>query len=339
MTDKSTAELIQTETIKALDLYGTTEGMDGILSAIRASATAVPVDLTTAGGRKLVASTAHKVSRLKVVFDGMGKDLVAERKSEIKAVDSERKRLRDDLDALKIEVRKPLTEYEEAEQKRVDGIKAEIHRMSTGYGVLCSDDSFTVEGLRGALASVMATDITEERFGEHVTKAWQTKERAKTALSKAIVEAEEREAQRLELEKLKAEQAVREQEERDERIRRDTVALERREAEQKAEQVKAEAERAAADAQQQIELAQERERFARLRAETAELRARQRIKAEAQDKRDEDARRAQDEALRADAIELAADYMCSEIGLKSVAATDIATEIANGHVPGVTMTF
>ncbi len=66
---------------------------------------------------------AHKVARSKTYIDKAGKDLVAELKALPKQIDESRRVVRERLDALKDEVRRPLTEWE-AEQERIKAEEA-----------------------------------------------------------------------------------------------------------------------------------------------------------------------------------------------------------------------
>ena len=58
------------------------------------------------------------------------KDFVAGLKQQAKAVDEQRSMLRNRLDALRDEVRRPLTEIEEAEKAHEDSIKEAIAEMA-----------------------------------------------------------------------------------------------------------------------------------------------------------------------------------------------------------------
>jgi ABC-type Zn uptake system ZnuABC Zn-binding protein ZnuA len=62
-------------------------------------------------------------SRSKTYIDNAGKDLVAELKALPKQIDESRRVVRERLDALKDEVRRPLTEWE-AEQERIKAEEA-----------------------------------------------------------------------------------------------------------------------------------------------------------------------------------------------------------------------
>lgn len=105
------------------------ETIEKILNRIETLSRSVPADLTTAKGRKLIASTAHKIARSKVYLDEIGKNLVAEWKTKTALVDQSRKKIRDRLDNLKDEIRGPLTEWESAEAARVERCKAEVERL------------------------------------------------------------------------------------------------------------------------------------------------------------------------------------------------------------------
>lgn len=112
-TEKETA-LVTIEPVNALAIFTTPEKVDPILEAIRKVVSEFEPDVTTAKGRKEIASIAHKVAQSKTYLDGIGKKLTDEYKEIPKKIDANRKRIRDELDALKDEVRRPLTEWEDA---------------------------------------------------------------------------------------------------------------------------------------------------------------------------------------------------------------------------------
>jgi uncharacterized protein YhaN len=109
--------LIPLETINAVEVF-TGAKLDDLLAKIRAETATIVPDVLTAGGRKEIASLAYKVARSKTTIDEAGKTLVAEWKSKSAQVDASRKKARDYLDALRDEIRAPLTEWE-AEDARV----------------------------------------------------------------------------------------------------------------------------------------------------------------------------------------------------------------------------
>ena len=93
-------------------------GISPIIDAIISEVTSVVPETTTAKGRNEIASLAHKVAKSKTLLDKMGKALADDLNSKLKPINAERKQARDQLDALKISVRQPLTDWE-AEQKRI----------------------------------------------------------------------------------------------------------------------------------------------------------------------------------------------------------------------------
>ena len=95
-------------------------GVEKIISDLENTVRATPRDMTTDAGREAIKSLAYKVARSKTALDDMGKEVVAEWKTKSGKVDAERKIIRDRLDALRDEVRGPLTAWEEAEKRRVD---------------------------------------------------------------------------------------------------------------------------------------------------------------------------------------------------------------------------
>lgn len=115
-------DLITIEESKALAVFTKEDGLKGVLDQIATEARSVPLDISTAKGRKEVASVAYKIARSKTYIDGVGKELVAEMKEMPKKVDAARKQARDFLDGLAAEIRKPLDDWE-AEQARIEAEK------------------------------------------------------------------------------------------------------------------------------------------------------------------------------------------------------------------------
>src|SRR3546814_4956942 len=106
------------------DLVFTTVGaIDKYLDMVRAEIDGFSGDVQTKKGRDAIASIAYKVAKSKTYLDGVGKELTDSAKELPKKIDATRKLVRDTLDAWKDEVRKPLTEWEQAEESRVAAIK------------------------------------------------------------------------------------------------------------------------------------------------------------------------------------------------------------------------
>lgn len=183
--------------------FSQTDGMADIISQIRAQATAevADVDGTTSKGRDKLKSVAYSVAKAKTAIDGTGKELVAEAKAKIKIVDDNRKAVRDELDALRDEIRRPVTEWEEAqkaEQAKIDSLLAELDSLTT---IQDANGEWVNSGsLKNCLSQAQQLANHEnERVQNRAADVIQH-------LQQAIVAAEQREAQQAEIAQLKAEQ-------------------------------------------------------------------------------------------------------------------------------------
>ncbi|MFC5355470.1 hypothetical protein [Azospirillum himalayense] len=343
-------------------------GVETILTKLEADVrtAAKDLDISTDKGRKAIASLAYKVARSKTALDDMGKGLVEETKKQVALIDADRRVIRDRLDALKDEVRKPLDDFEAAEKARIErheaGI-ADIQAMPLFSGERTTDD------IAARLAEAQAVDTSG--FQEFMARAEKAKETAVATLTAALENSRARDAERAELERLRREaeeRAAREEAERIEREKQEAAARAaeqaRREAEEKARREAEEAERRAASERERIEReareAQERaeraerdhieaERRAEEDRKAAEERARQREEAAARQERQriEDERKAEEEAQRrreADrthraTVNKAAVAALVTAGLSDAAAKTAITAIAKGSVPHVAIAY
>ena len=125
-------DLVVIERANALTVFKSADQIEEILAKVEREVMSFVPDVTTAKGRKEIASLAYRVSQTKSYLDGLGKDLVADLKEVPKLIDANRKTVRDRLDALRDKARQPFTEWEE-EQERIKAeeqarIKAEEDR-------------------------------------------------------------------------------------------------------------------------------------------------------------------------------------------------------------------
>ena len=106
MTKETTSTaLVTLQPENALTLFTAGTGLESLLTDIRKQASSLVPDLTTAKGRKEIASVAYAVAQTKTYLDGIGKALTDEYKEIPKKIDATRKQIRDELDKLKDEVR------------------------------------------------------------------------------------------------------------------------------------------------------------------------------------------------------------------------------------------
>ena len=187
------------------------ERFDQFYEAIKAETDKLVPDLTTEKGRKEIASMAFKVAKTKTAIDAAGKLLNEEARAKINIVDAARRDIRDKLDALKDEVRRPLTEWEAREEERIAACDALIERMKAAAVVSLED---TAETVAQRLAKVKAFALDEGQFQSSLPLATAQQEAAVQALTAAQARLVKEEADRAELERLRAEAAEREARER-----------------------------------------------------------------------------------------------------------------------------
>ena len=251
MTESS---LVPIEKINFHALFTGDGKLDALLGEIEKRALDFAPDVSTLRGRKEIASMAHKVARSKTLLDGEGKKLGEDWRAKVKKVDAERRKVRDFCDDLKSRVRKPLDEWEDAEEKRVDRLRAKVNIIRC-YGHLESVDGtpFSSEELSEHLEALKAFKINES-FQEFQEEAERLKAETIAAIKAHIARQEKYEAEQAELERLRraeeerkvkeeADRIERERKEREERIAREAAERAKREAAEKAAKEKADAER------------------------------------------------------------------------------------------------
>jgi colicin import membrane protein len=265
-------ELIVVEKLNSLDLF-TGDAMDSIIGQIKAIVDKHVPDVSALAGRKAIASLAFKVASTKVTLDDLGKNLVADWKEKSKKVDAVRKKMRDELDALRDYARQPLTDWEKAEEAKLkqEALDREIDQ---------------------AWDAAHAEQDLRER--ERIVREKETELAQQEAERKA---------------KEEAERIERERKEREERIAREAGERARRQAAEAADRAKREAEAAIQREKERAERAEREKAEAEARAkaeqEAAVRRAEQRAKDEAERKERE--RMAAEQAEKARQEKLAAN--------------------------------
>lgn len=308
--------LIPLETVNALEVF-TGGKLDDLLHRIREEATSLVPNLKTVAGRKEIASIAYKVSQSKTAIDAAGKALVADLKKQTGDIDSARKKARDTLDALRDEVRQPLTDWE-AEQERIERERIEAEERAKAE----------VEAAR--LAEIARRE-EQIRAREDAVRAAEAAEQKRIADEAAERERAEREA-RLQAEAAeKAKREAAEAVERAEREAREATERAAREAAESEQRAKDAAERAEREKAEAVAAAEQR---AKEEAERVERERQQQADAQ----RREDERRAADVEHRR-TINRAAVAALVTLGLDDKAAATVITAIAQGKVPAVAIRY
>ena len=362
-TDTAQTQLVVIEPTTAVALFTEGQGVTELLADIRQKASSLVPDVTTAKGRKEIASIAYAVAKTKSHLDGVGKELTAKYKEIPARIDANRKLIRDTLDALKEEVRAPLTQYEAAEEARVAALKERMTAFADAKQATAELPSTELEHYLQQIEAIAIDDSWEEMTAQ----AGVAKDAAVLHLRTVIERAKEREAQSAELERLRQAQAAREQEDRERRIAEQAAAAEaqrqeqarldaeRREREARdreqqairdaeaAELARQEAEsRRIAEAEQAEQRRLQAEENARRQAEEAAARAaeqeRQRIENEQRLKAEEDARRAADRAHRG-RINSAIVMDLMGMGLSEDFATNLVRHIASNKIEHLSINY
>lgn len=248
-------ELVVVETIKPEELFKAPAKagdqtpvdilIDNLEKTVRAAASLLTVKTTK--HRNAIKSLAYKVATSKTALDEMGKDYVIDLKRAAGAVDAERRKVRERLDALRDEVKAPVEAYE-ADVKRC--IEALDHLRSLA-GFIGSCSTALIDEMLGEVAAYKAPYV----WGEFQEAADELIEQATNHLTGRRIIEERNQQDREELEQLRREKAAREEAER----------LAREEAERK----RVEEERAAAQAKREEEIALAAAKRGRERAEAA----------------------------------------------------------------------
>lgn len=309
--DITALAVIEPKDIQAV--FTAPNGLDPLLQRIATEARSFVADVNTPTGRKAIAAIAFKVAKTKTYLDGLGKDLVDGLKDLPKKVDANRKTVRDFLDELKDEVRKPLTDWEQ-EQERIEAEKvarAEAERLAR-----------EVENAH-ELAILLNAEFDRKKQEQIEAIARAKKEREETIAREAA-------------ERVHAEAEAKAKAEREASLRREVEA---RIATEKAEREKADAERRAKEAE-------EREAKAKQEAIEREARAREEAIAKEQARVAEIDRLAKVEQAKREAdkehrrkVNSEAVATIEALGFDKNGATELVKAIALGKVKHVSIAY
>lgn len=266
----------------ALKVFTTVGGLEYLVNEVRSKVSGTVYDINTKKGRDDCASDAYKVARSKAALDRFGKALSAEYKEIPKKIDAERKRAFDELESIQKEVRKPLTDWEEAEKARKLELEAWIDSLRRDPITV---NQCSAEEIGTALGAIESIIIDAEWLGEYEVEARRVRDNTLSLLRTALTDRKQYEAEQAELARLRAEAEARAKQDEIDRIAREASERATREAEQKAQQERDAAAKREADARAAQELAEqqrleaiEREKQAEARAKAEKLAADQRAK-------------------------------------------------------------
>jgi hypothetical protein len=332
---ESTA-LISVEKINALEVF-TDKGMTPIIEEINRKVALLVPDVSSAKGRKEIASMANKIARSKTLLDEVGKNLVADWKAKAKVVDDSRKLMRDQLDQLKEVTREPLTKWEEEEAARVAkydiGLKDLIAFQTIAHGA-------NVQMITDIIADIERIEVGDD-WGDMKERATAAKSYALQNAQSRLAERKQYEEQQEEIKRLREQEAARQVKAAEEKRIAEAADRARLEAEQKA---KADIARAAKAAQEATARAEERARQAEANAKReAEVALKREQERQEQIKRDQEAvakREADVARHRTDKIAVSSMMivkLCASPAITLDAAKVIVTAIADDKIANLKM--
>ncbi|HID3520193.1 hypothetical protein [Citrobacter braakii] len=247
-------DLVVIEKSSAMAVFTNNEQLDPIIEKIEKEARSLVPDISTKKGRDAIASMAHKVARSKTYIDNAGKDLVAELKALPKQIDESRRIVRERLDALKDEVRRPLTEWE-SEQERIKAEEAARVKAEEDRKKFESDHEIAL-----LMNDAFDRELAEKKAEEERQRIAHEEELKRQAAEQAKREAEEKAAAELAAAKKREEDAI---------AARAQAELLAKQAQERAEQeakdaaAKAEAEKKAAIEAEKLKAQEEADRIKR----------------------------------------------------------------------------
>jgi len=282
------------------------QDIDTCLKAIEDDAINFVGDPTTDKGRKAIIAKAASVASAKVIIDNVGKKLNEERKRLTDIVNADRKKARDFLDDLKIRVRKPVTEWEEIEEARIQAERGAIEYEMDWESALSEDDLFN-----------------RQKEVERKEAELQAQEDARLEIERAV----QAEKDRVEYEKKIAQEAK----ERAELDAKEAIEAEKQRVIDEQNRAKEAAERAERDKKEALERAEREKQEAIVQA-----------KREEQERVAEEKRKADMKAkhhAHQKKVNREAQESFVENGIKEPQAKEIITMIAHGKIKNITLNY
>lgn len=206
-------------------------------------------DISTPAGRQEIASFAHKISKMKVVLENMGKELTVEQKRAIAAVDAEKKKVKEKMEFYRDEISRPLDEWKEIEKLRVKTREDRLQLMSDCQSfigeVTLGDVTTRIEKIK---------ELYEFDWQEFHQRATLLKESVTPILDGKYVAVKKTEEERIELENLRKEKEARDKKDHEDKIAKDAADKAKKDAEIEAEKKRvAEEQRVAKERQDLID--------------------------------------------------------------------------------------
>ncbi|MDQ0124661.1 hypothetical protein J2W17_003615 [Pseudomonas lini] len=200
-----------------------TGGLGQFFSAVEKEVTAEVPDLSTRKGRERIASLAAKVSKSKAAVEKPGRDYLKRLKEMPKVVETELREFVTKMDALRDATRQPLTDWETANDARID---AHNDRLEWLRGLPLNLTGVTSTHVQGLIEQAEAVAI-DDKWEEFKAEAASVKDLAIKTLRAILVELQRYEAEQAELARLRREAEERAEQDRIRLAQEQAVELER----------------------------------------------------------------------------------------------------------------
>ena len=270
------------------------DALENLLKEIETDGRAFKPDMSSKAGREAIASEAYKVARFKSTLDKKGTELTEIWRKNTDEVNTQRKTIKTRLESLQVEIRKPLTDWETAEETRVNELKKRLEDLSA-----CGNFPLTPTKDAVSAELIKANGLYQFNWQEFQSQADHKYETIKNFLDSKLAERIKYDAEQEELERLRAEAAARAKKDHEEKIAREAAEKARLDAEAKAaadaERQKLEAERLAKEVAEKAERERQKLEDERNAAEVARVKAEQEKEAAAK-KAEEDKKLALEQA-------------------------------------------
>lgn len=186
-------------------------GLQQFIDLVKGEVQGEVPDLKTRKGRERIASLAAKVSKSKTAVEKPGRDYLRRLKEMPKVVEAELREFVAKMDALRDEVRQPLTDWQAAEDARVDKHNSMIrHIEDCGLGLIGGQPQPFALLFRELEEKI----IVDEKFEEFEAEAHRAKATALAKLQASFDEHQKREAEQAELARLRREAEERAEQDR-----------------------------------------------------------------------------------------------------------------------------
>jgi hypothetical protein len=280
-------------------------GLKPFLQMIKDEVCGEVPDLSTRKGRDRIASLAATVGKRKVAVEKPGREYLRSIKELPKIIEAELREFVREADALRDEIRKPLTDWEAAETARKDRHVDAIQAMKDAVEVTGPLDAAQIQ----AAIDEMEARVIDDSWEEFLAEAAQVKDQCLLALRNHLKARQVYEAEQAELARHRAEAEARAKADHEAAIAREAAERAQREADERAAAERAAAakreqdllDQAAAQQRAAEQAAREAEAAAERRAEQERAAASQRAEQAAEQARLDEQRRqkeAADEILR-----------------------------------------